>query len=169
MVSAFSKTLRAAMVDRNLTAKELAKRAKVAATSLSLYLSGKRLPSLEIASRIANALEVSLDKLATGSPPKSDMAADLERVFNKYEASLLRDNMSAYSLEKAIKGRFAKGRTDPGFERNVARLHKALSPDIIEDLYFLDKSKAFQLVCEKMKNNPALAAAILSSIDRFET
>ena len=71
-----------------------------------------------------------------------------------------------WSIEKSRC--FLKGKEDPSFERNVARLHKILPPEIVEELYFLDKPKAFQLVCEKMKKNSGLAASILSSIDRLE-
>lgn len=63
-VSTFASRLRVVMLRRGLTAAELARRAEVSESAISLLLAGRRAPSLDVARRVARALDVSIDSLA---------------------------------------------------------------------------------------------------------
>ncbi len=158
-----SKNLSKVLEERGLSARTLAKRAKINESSISLYLSGKRTPSLKVLTRLAKVLEVSLDRLALGRIDESDMGIDFERVIRKYQDLLIRDKSGSYSLEKDLKARLS-GAKGSAYQQEIARLHQILTPEVIADLYFLDNPKSFQLICEKLRENQSLSATILSQL-----
>lgn len=157
------KNLSKLLEERGISARELAKRARINESSISLYLSSKRDPSLRILSRIAKVMDVSLDRLVLGRVDQTDLGLDLERVIRKYQNLLVRDKSATYNLENDLKGRLSKNKGS-SYQQEIARLRQILGPEVIEDLYFLDKPRSFQVICEKLQENQALSSSILSQL-----
>jgi transcriptional regulator with XRE-family HTH domain len=59
---------------KGLTQEGLARKADVTTSAVRNWEKGKRTPSLEMAVRLADALDVSLDELAGREPPKGKKA-----------------------------------------------------------------------------------------------
>lgn len=59
----FNKRLRMLMQGRNLTQKELAELAGITEASMSKYLSGERVPRIDVVVNLSNALGVTTDEL----------------------------------------------------------------------------------------------------------
>jgi transcriptional regulator with XRE-family HTH domain len=71
----FSKNLLKARQNLKLSQKELAEKANVSPASLSSYEQRGKFPSLDVAARIADALEVSLDWLVGREKEKKSIQA----------------------------------------------------------------------------------------------
>lgn len=84
-------TLKTILSEQNLSAAELARRADISVASLSRILSGQTNPSFESVSRIAKALNISLDTLTP--TPASQTAAASSQPHNPYPLTAI------YTLE----------------------------------------------------------------------
>ena len=68
MHSEFSKNLKDILQRRNITLKDLAKRANTTEVTLSRYCNGLHKPSLEVVVNVANSLDTSIDYLLGITP-----------------------------------------------------------------------------------------------------
>ena len=68
-----SAVLRHILAERGLSQSELARKAGISPAAVSYYCSGERAMSLVNAARIAGALGISLEHLATGRDPSPDL------------------------------------------------------------------------------------------------
>lgn len=66
----FSKNLKKAMEERNMSQAELAKRVGKGKSSISQYLSGKNIPKNDVKQKIAEVLDCTIEFLDSGDPEK---------------------------------------------------------------------------------------------------
>jgi transcriptional regulator with XRE-family HTH domain len=85
----FGRRLREIRLDRPLSLKQLAGRAGVSLSALGRYERGRTVPGLDAAVALAEALDVSIDYLATGKGPgrlNSSSSSLLERIIQAIES-----------------------------------------------------------------------------------
>src|SRR5262249_15601650 len=85
----FGRRLREIRIERDLSLKQLAGRSGVSLSSLGRYERGRSFPSLDGAVSLAEALEVTVDYLATGAGPKrraSPIALRVERALEAIDS-----------------------------------------------------------------------------------
>lgn len=91
----FGERLVKLLKEKNMTQKELAKKADVTEAAISQYINGNRNPRGKVMARIANALGTTTDYLVEGTPlSKKD---DLD-----YAKRLIARNVSQMSKEEKI-------------------------------------------------------------------
>lgn len=78
----FSSILRELRTAAGLTQSELAKRLKVAKSTISMYESGKRMPRFEDLEAIADFFNVSLDRLSSNASPDFSPATGLVKLYD---------------------------------------------------------------------------------------
>ena len=78
----FSSILRELRTAAGLTQSELAKRLKVAKSTISMYESGKRMPRFEDLEAIADFFNVSLDRLTSNASPDLSPATGLVKLYD---------------------------------------------------------------------------------------
>ena len=94
-MSIFSKKISVLMMKKNISQRDLAKKAGVTESAMSYYVSGSRVPRSDVLVRIANALETSSDYLLgkTNDPTPMPESADLlflQRNLNKLDEEQLK-------------------------------------------------------------------------------
>lgn len=94
-MSIFSEKISVLMMKKNISQRELAKKAGVTESAMSYYVSGSRVPRSDVLIRIANALETSSDYLLgnTNDPtpiPESKDLLFLQRNLNKLDEEQLK-------------------------------------------------------------------------------
>lgn len=95
IMSIFSEKISVLMVKKNISQRDLAKKAGVTESAMSYYVSGRRVPRSDVLVRIANALETSSDYLLgnTTDPtpiPESGDLLFLQRNLNKLDEEQLK-------------------------------------------------------------------------------
>jgi len=99
----FGERLREIRLDCSLSLKQLAGRAGVSLSALGRYERGRTVPGLDVAAALAEALDVSIDYLATGKGPRrrSFLSSSLlERIIQAVESlpRELRESLAALFL-----------------------------------------------------------------------
>ncbi len=84
----FSSILRELRTAAGLTQSELAKRLKVAKSTISMYESGKRMPRFEDLEAIADFFNVSLDRLSSNTSPDLIPASGLVKLYDGIPAGV---------------------------------------------------------------------------------
>ena len=110
----FSQRLRELRRERNVSQNELSKRIGVSPSLISLYEGGKRIPTINIASKIASFFEVSVDYLLGNvNEPSPNLANDEE--------------MRKQTIEKIISGLLKKDKN----KIDLDALKKALNESLV--------------------------------------
>ena len=93
MDSVFKTTLRAELDFQDITTKELSVRTGISARTLESYLNARAsIPPADVAFRIAQALNVSVEYLVTGNPKYNGKSS--------YKNSTIEDKINTSSVEK---------------------------------------------------------------------
>lgn len=103
-MESFRKRLKGLLLERGISQKQLAEKAKTTEATISRYLTGKNTPNIEILGDIATALDVSSDYLLGLSPLKNDplrLSSEEKVVISSLRNADLRDKkIIAAVLEK---------------------------------------------------------------------
>ena len=84
MKNDFKVNLRATLDSRDLTVKELSAKTGIPNGTLNCYLGARAsMPPADIAAKIANALDVTVEYLVTSQEPKKEIAGENESSINK--------------------------------------------------------------------------------------
>ncbi len=105
----FPKRLRAARELRELSQMDLAERARLQQTAVSLYESGARRPSLRNLRRLSEALEVTTDYLVGRSASPGALPSPDERLFRDFERLTTADRELARELVAQLARRSGPG------------------------------------------------------------
>ncbi len=80
------------MKEKGMTQKELSLKANITEASMSKYLSGDRVPRIDVIVNIANALEVSVDALLGGTNSQINCLSEAKLVLARGKDKLTNDD-----------------------------------------------------------------------------
>lgn len=87
-----NKRIKNIMNEKGLTQKELSLKANITEASMSKYLSGDRIPRIDVIVNIANALEVSVDSLLGGNATQINNLSEAKLVLARGKDKLTNDD-----------------------------------------------------------------------------
>lgn len=87
-----NKRIKNIMNEKGLTQKELSLKANITEASMSKYLSGDRIPRIDVIVNIANALEVSVDSLLGGNATQINSLSEAKLVLARGKDKLTNDD-----------------------------------------------------------------------------
>jgi len=127
----FRKRLLLKMEEHGVSQADLCRKTGFASSMISHYCTGQRVPSVQVAAKIAKELNTTLDFLASGNPKQKKP--------RRGDASLVAENTPPYLSDKPTNGM-------PGEESSLTDMYNALNPEgkekvftYIEDLLYIDK------------------------------
>jgi len=116
-MSIFAENLKKCRTEKGISQSELANKIDIHVTHLSRYERGLSLPSIEVAQKIADVLEISLDELVNGGEDlkiqKTIKDRELLNLFNKVQIlsekqkETVKDFLSSYILTNELKQKLA--------------------------------------------------------------
>ena len=95
----FAKQFKATMVRRGITQKVMAQRLNTTEATISRYVSGERIPNVEIAAEMARILNVTVDELIGASQPsRSNESVEIDILFDCYKSATADDKDVLWTL-----------------------------------------------------------------------
>ena len=129
----FNNRLRKIMEERGMSQADLCRSTGLATSMISHYCTGQRVPSVQVASKIAKALNTSIDYLASGK----NYASEQNRINDSYVAESPKEYLTDNDYIDCVDE-----------EAQIASMYRNLNPEgkakvcsYLEDLLNIDKYK----------------------------